>query len=201
MNWRVGGFVAVGLLAILPSAVAAQGVPTEQLVELTLLERVAIETSVVLFMGVAILSLFPGWGSSAIETARGSAFVSGFFGVLVAVALVLLGGSAWVFSQVMLGWLAAYPLALLVLGTAFVGSAIGFIALANTIIARLGVDHNWVGLLVAVAIAAVLALLPIVGTGVAAVLTIVGLGSMTRTALGNDKRTEREQGMPPAHRL
>ena len=201
MNWRVGGFVAVGLLAVLPSVVAAQSVPTESLVELTLLERVAIETSVVLFMGIAVLGLFPSWGSSAIETARGSVFVSGFFGVLVAVALVLLGASAWIFSQVMLGWLAAYPLALLVLGTTFIARAIGFIALGNTIIARLGVDHNWVGLLVGVAIAAVLALIPFVGAAFGFLLTIVGLGGMTRTALGSGKRAEREQSMPPAHRL
>ena len=201
MNWRVGGFVLVGLLALFPSVVAAQGVPTEPLVELTLLERVAIETSVVMFMGVAILGLFPSWGSPAIETARGSTFVSGLFGVLVAIALLLLGASAWIFSQVMLGWLAAYPLALLVLGTTFIARAIGFIALGNAIIARFGVDHNWVGLVVGVAIAAVLALLPMVGTAFGLLLTVVGLGGMTRTALGSGKRTEREQSMPPAHRL
>ncbi len=201
MNWRVGGFVAVGLLAVLPSIVAAQSVPTESLVELTLLERVAIETSVVMFMGVAILGLFPDWGSPAIETARGSTFVSAFFGILVAIALVLLGASAWIYSQVMLGWLAAYPLAVIVLGTAFIARAIGFIALGNAIIARFGVDHNWVGLVVGVAVAAVLALIPFAGAVFGALITIVGLGGMTRTALGAGKRTEREQSMPPAHRL
>lgn len=201
MNWRVGGFVLVGLLTLWPSVVAAQGLPTGQLVEVTLLERVAIETSVVLFMGIGVLGLFPGWGSPAIETARGSVFVSAFFGVLVAVALVLLGASAWIFSQVMLGWLAAYPLALLVLGTTFVARAIGFIALGNAIIARFGVEHNWAGLLVGVAIAAVLALVPIVGAVFGFLLTVVGLGGMTRTALGSGKRREREQNMPPAHRL
>lgn len=201
MNRRVGGFALVAVLALLPSVAAAQGVPTDSVIELTLFERVAIQTSVVTFMGVAVLALLPHWCSPAIRTARGSVFVSSLFGIAVAVLLALLGASAWVFSQIMLGWLAAYPLALLVLGTAFIAQAIGFIAFGNAIVARLGVDHDWVGLLVGVALAAVLALVPYAGAPVVLLITIVGLGGMTRTALGSGHRNEREQSMPPAHRL
>lgn len=201
MNRRVGGLTVVLLVALVPTAAAAQAIPADVPVELSLVERIAVEAAVVFLMGIGVVGVFPYWGEPAIETARGSAIMSTFFGVVGAVVLVLLGASAWIFSQVMLGWVVAYPLGIAVLTLGFLARAIGFIALGNAVASRFGVTNDWIGLLVGVLAAAVLAVIPYVGVGIALLITIAGMGAVVRTAIGSDHSGKREQSMPPAHQL
>lgn len=194
---------AVGALSLLPSVAAAQGVTemTSAYQQLTIVDLLAVELGVLLFVGISLFALFPDWGKQAVRTARRSPFISFAVGIPGILALLVVAIVAGVLSAFLLTMIVGLPLLVTALAFALVWRAVGFIAVGTFVAARVGRDNHWVGLFVGAVINTAFLLVPLLGPALNVAVLILGIGAGLRVMFGSGGVSKpSDRNVPPAHR-
>jgi hypothetical protein len=160
------------LLAVVPATVAAQPGTAAESAQLPPPVQAVVGFVSTLLVGAVLLSSASGFVDRCVDRIRDEAGASFGWGVLVLVAFV---GVAVLLALTVVGVVLVVPLALGFVVVAFVGSALGYLALFDGVL-----DSRGQALVAGAAVAGATNLIPVLGGLVGFVVGSLGVGAVVR---------------------
>ncbi|WP_160048511.1 hypothetical protein [Natrialba sp. INN-245] len=165
-------------------------------------ERAAVQFAAMVLVSLVLLGTLQGRGSDAITTSRRSPVISTCIGlpsllvvtVLVSAGYFIVGSSLGTFFGVIF----------VTIGAAVVpaSAAIGFVALGQSIVSRLGQDRLWLGVLIGSLVFGLAGFSVPATVVVATLATMLGMGTIVRILFGPGGSTNPdERTVPPANKI
>ncbi|AEH37858.1 hypothetical protein [Halopiger xanaduensis] len=153
-------------------------------------------------LALLVLGLVQGYGSRSVHTARRSPVISICIGLPAALVVASLAGTGYLISGESVGVFFGIPLVVLGLATLPPLSAVGLVAIGQSIAARVGDDRLSTGVLVGSLLAGAAggALEATIALAVLAAALGVGAGARTLFAARGSTRPD-ERTVPPANKI
>lgn len=200
MRYKVVATLSTLLLLAMPSVVAAQtGIdwisgdyPTYQVM--------AVEFAVTTGLSIGIFAFFPDWGHQAVRTARQSTVFSFVVGIPGVISFWVLWLVSLALIATVIGMIVGVPLAVFSFVFEVMWETVGYVAVGTVLCARLWTDNVWLGCFVGGLLSAVLVPIPYLGTLIAILVAMLGVGASLRVTLGAGGVDSHERSVPPAHR-
>lgn len=165
-------------------------------------ERFAVHLVATVVLATVVLGLVPESGSRTIRKCRRSSVISLAVGLPLAAILAALSATGYLLLGTSLGTFFGIFLVVAGLLSLPTWTALGFVAVGESIANRLGTDRRWVGVLLGGLVSGMVTLEPVVLLSIGGLVAAVGAGAGVRVLLGFRSATDpRERAVPPANKV
>lgn len=165
-------------------------------------ERFAVHLIATVILATVVLGLVPESGSRTIRKCRRSPVISLAVGLPLAGIIATLSVTGYLMLGTSLGTFFGVFLVVVGLLSLPTWTALGFVAVGQSIANRIGVDRRWVGVLVGGLLSGVVALSPLAVVSIGGLVAAVGTGAGVRVLLGFRSATDPgERAVPPANKV
>nr|WP_235847777.1 hypothetical protein [Natronorubrum thiooxidans] len=178
-----------------------RGIGLETYQSLGALERAGIQFATTLVVAMVVLGLLQGYAPRTVTKSRRSPIISLCIGLPTLLVLAGLTGTGYLIVGTSLG--AFFGIVLVTVGLTVIPilTVLGLVAIGYAVVARLGADQLWVGVIAGSVLSG------LVGLSVAAsVITLVfagslGIGAGVRVLRSSGSTTPDERTVPPANKI
>lgn len=200
--WPLDLYTIIGSMTLESFApLFVRGVDLETYQSLGALERAGIQFVTTLVAAIVILGLLQGYAPRTVTKSRRSPIISLCIGLPTLLVLAGLTGTGYLIVDTSLG--VFFGIVLVVIGLTVIPilTVLGIVAIGHSVVARLGADQLWVGVIAGSVLSG------LVGLSVAAtVITVVlagslGVGAGVRVLRSSGSTTPDERTVPPANKI